>query len=57
MMSAIRAQLPTSWQYNLKIYKSQDILDRQFQIYPETRPGSKTANAPTAARYIGNRTF
>jgi uncharacterized protein YecA (UPF0149 family) len=36
MVSAIRAQLPTPWQYNLKNYKSQDILDRKFEIYPET---------------------
>jgi hypothetical protein len=29
MMSAIRAQLPTSWQYNLENYKSQDWLDHK----------------------------
>ena len=37
LMSAIRAQLPTSWQYNLKNYKSQDMLDPEFEIYPEIR--------------------
>ncbi|MBQ6599055.1 MAG: hypothetical protein IJH79_16005 [Lentisphaeria bacterium] len=36
MVSAIRAQLPTPWQYNLKNHKSQDILDREPEIYPET---------------------
>ena len=37
MVSAIRAQLPTPWQYNLKNYKSQDLLDRKFEIYAESR--------------------
>ena len=37
MVSAIRAQLPTPWQYNLKNHKSQDMLGRKFEIYPEIR--------------------
>ena len=40
MVSAIRAQLPTPWQYNLKNYKNQDILDRKFEIYPESGRGA-----------------
>jgi len=35
MVSAIRAQLPIPWQYNLKHCKSQDILDRKNENYPE----------------------
>ena len=37
MVSAIRAQLPTPWQYNLENDKSQDLLDHKFEIYPEIR--------------------
>ena len=37
MVSAIRAQLPTPWQYTLKNRKSQDISDRKSEFYPETR--------------------
>jgi len=37
MVSAIRAQLPTPWQYNSENGKSQDRLDREFGIYPKIR--------------------
>ena len=41
MAPAIRAHLPTPWRYNLKNYKSQDILDRKYEIYPETREADR----------------
>ena len=37
IVSAIRAQLPTPWQYNLENDKSQDRLDHKFGICPEIR--------------------
>jgi len=36
-LPAIRAQLPATWQYNCKNYKSQDMLERKFVIYPKIR--------------------